>query len=212
VDDIEALKTENARLRAAIVELRDTPADDRCIEDDDKLFAALGDGIKCDRRVGDRFEMLSNCARFIKNRCEDGYWKTYAELEAELTYTKGIVTGLVGIFIANQDMMAKIIRSPSLSYARDMARAVEETLSPFDRVSEDELKIPINMLLYCPACKYQHVDEPQPEKNWSNPPHRSHRCQNCDYQWRPSDAYTNGVLRIMTKGKEDETPDPMMFE
>jgi hypothetical protein len=57
-------------------------ADDRCIEDDDRLYAAFGLP-PCDRRVGDKAAMLANCARFIDRRCEGGGWPTYAELEAE---------------------------------------------------------------------------------------------------------------------------------
>lgn len=64
----------------AIRKHRSQKADDRCIEDDDKLYEALGDGIKCDRRVGNKDEMLKNCKRFIDNRCEEGYWPTYQQL------------------------------------------------------------------------------------------------------------------------------------
>ncbi len=58
-------------------------ADDRCIEDDDRLYA-LVPGLKCDRRVGDKAAMLHNCERFINNRCQSGGWQTYAELEREV--------------------------------------------------------------------------------------------------------------------------------
>lgn len=71
-------------LEAAIRTHREQKADDRCIEDDDRLYAALGDGVKCDRRVGDKAEMLRNCARFIERRCQGGEWPSYAELEARL--------------------------------------------------------------------------------------------------------------------------------
>lgn len=69
------------RLRNAIITHRSQKADDRCIEDDDQLYAALGDGVKCDRRVGDKDAMLANCARFISQRCEGGGWPSYRELE-----------------------------------------------------------------------------------------------------------------------------------
>ena len=59
-------------LREAIETHRSQKADDRCIEDDDRLYEALGDGIKCDRRVGSKEEMLHNCSRFIERRCEGG--------------------------------------------------------------------------------------------------------------------------------------------
>lgn len=71
------------RLARAIKKHRAQKADDRCIEDDDELYEALGDGIKCDRKVGNKEEMLANCKRFIENRCEGGKWPSYAELEKE---------------------------------------------------------------------------------------------------------------------------------
>lgn len=71
-----------SRLEAAIRAHRDQRADDRCIEDDDRLYEALGDGVKCDRRVGDKAEMLRNCERFIDRRCVGGHWPSYRDLEA----------------------------------------------------------------------------------------------------------------------------------
>lgn len=71
----------NDNLRIAIETHRSQKADDRCIEDDDRLYAALGDGIKCDRHVGSKEAMLKNCARFIERRCESGRWPSYSELE-----------------------------------------------------------------------------------------------------------------------------------
>lgn len=72
-------------LESAIRTHRDQKADDRCIEDDDRLYEALGDGIKCDRAVGDKAAMLENCLRFINHRCSGGGpWKSYAELEQEI--------------------------------------------------------------------------------------------------------------------------------
>lgn len=70
-----------AELEKAIREHRSQKADDRCIEDDDRLYAVLGDGIVCDRRVGDKVAMMQNCLRFIDKRCEGGTWPTYVELE-----------------------------------------------------------------------------------------------------------------------------------
>lgn len=82
--DIDDLQDRIQELESAIREHRSQKADDRCIEDDDRLYAVLGDGIKCDRRVGSKEEMLKNCSRFIDRRCEAGGWPTYAELEATL--------------------------------------------------------------------------------------------------------------------------------
>lgn len=57
-------------------------ADDRCVEDDDRIYEAAGLP-PCDRRVGSKEDMLRNCERFIDRRCEGGHWPSYVELEAE---------------------------------------------------------------------------------------------------------------------------------
>lgn len=70
---------------------------------------------------------------------------------------------------------------------------------------ELELEKPIDMVLYCPACGTQHIDAPDYIDNilWTNPPHRSHLCNNCEFIWRPADVPTNGVKQIKTAGKSD---------
>lgn len=55
---------------------------------------------------------------------------------------------------------------------------------------------PIDMLLFCPRCNKQHVDAPQPEQGWTNPPHATHTCQHCGLLWRPSNENTNGAQSI----------------
>jgi hypothetical protein len=67
---------------------------------------------------------------------------------------------------------------------------------------------PIEMILYCPFCGEQHIDEPKPDIGWNDPPHRSHECQKCKRVWRPADVATRGVRDIATKGKAD-IPAPM---
>lgn len=76
---------------------------------------------------------------------------------------------------------------------------------------------PIDMILHCPVCHEQHIDEPEEgdpdftedgrafvaRKGWDNPPHRSHLCHGCGSIWRPADVPTNGVREIKTKGKAD---------
>lgn len=74
--------------------------------------------------------------------------------------------------------------------------------------------LPINMVLFCPACGVQHIDAPEPRdpglgsdlddvERWTNPPHRSHLCASCGHIWRPADVPTNGVAAVETKGKND---------
>jgi hypothetical protein len=77
----------------------------------------------------------------------------------------------------------------------------------------------IDMVLFCPACGFKHIDEPElpylPDNatveddaaiiatTWTNPPHRSHLCSSCGHVWRPADVPTNGVEAVKTKGKAD---------
>lgn len=61
----------------------------------------------------------------------------------------------------------------------------------------------IDMVLYCPECGKQHIDEPSGASGWTNPPHRSHLCAFCGCRWRPADIATNGVREIKTKGLFD---------
>lgn len=87
------------------------------------------------------------------------------------------------------------------------------TLFPTDKGGE-----PIPMVLHCPACGLQHIDEPEfglawsggsaPEPEgevtvWDNPPHRSHLCHGCGHIWRPADVPTTGVATVQTRGKGD---------
>lgn len=59
---------------------------------------------------------------------------------------------------------------------------------------------PIPMILFCPNCGLQHVDAPESENGWANPPHRSHLCHRCEHIWRPSNVETEGVTEISTGG------------
>src|SRR5262249_4253071 len=93
-----------------------------------------------------------------------------------------------------------------LTRLTDIAAAIAEPL--FERIAE--LERPVDLRLYCPICGYQHTDEPQPEKGWTNPPHKSHECQFCGHTWRPADVHTNGVETIKTKGQRDGDPTPRL--
>lgn len=100
----------------------------------------------------------------------------------------------------------------------DLARRILAGLNPK----------PLDMILHCPACGMQHIDKDNSqdlrieaaergidregdrecdrwieEREWTNPPHRSHLCAGCGHIWRPADVPTNGVASIQTRGKED---------
>lgn len=65
---------------------------------------------------------------------------------------------------------------------------------------------PIDMLIFCPECSAQHVDKPEPDRGWNNPPHRSHLCHRCGEIWRVADVPTNGVAALNTVGENDTWP------
>lgn len=55
---------------------------------------------------------------------------------------------------------------------------------------------PRPMILFCPDCGEQHIDKPEPENGWHNPPHKTHLCHGCGNLWRPSAEPTVGVAAI----------------
>lgn len=73
-------------------------------------------------------------------------------------------------------------------------------------VSAGEAVAPVDVLLFCPKCKMQHVDTAE---HWGGAveDHRSHLCVpaagGCGHIWRAADVPTNGVAAVKTKGKAD---------
>lgn len=104
------------------------------------------------------------------------------------------------------------------------------------------LTAPVDMLLFCPKCFEQHVDKAEPDvcqdcghtqdehgfksgcgthlmncqcegfAAWLNPPHKSHRCTECNHVWRPADVPTNGVQKLGTSGKADGSATPISLK
>lgn len=56
----------------------------------------------------------------------------------------------------------------------------------------------IPCLLFCPTCRRQHVDEGP----WAGRPHRTHLCEFCGHEWRPSELYLVGVRELRDNGHE----------
>lgn len=48
---------------------------------------------------------------------------------------------------------------------------------------------PIPMVLLCPKCGAKHIDDGE----WATRPHRTHLCDKCQHEWRPSPLPTVGV-------------------
>lgn len=84
-----------------------------------------------------------------------------------------------------------------------MANHIEEFLDDTPAPESREAE-PIRMVLHCPKCHAQHIDEPDERTpGWNNPPHRSHLCHACGCIWRPADVPTMGVTAAETKGSAD---------
>ncbi len=77
-------------------------------------------------------------------------------------------------------------------------KALDEFASRgFERVNRRPADAPIPMVLTCPLCKQQHIDE----DSWATLAHRTHRCvagpygTGCGHEWRPSNVATVGVRK-----------------
>lgn len=80
-------------------------------------------------------------------------------------------------------------------------RFIVEVSFPVEAVAQER---PVPMILHCPECHLQHIDEPDERTpEWDNPPHRSHLCHGCGCIWRPADVPTEGVRYTWTRGKAD---------
>lgn len=130
------------------------------------------------------------------------------------------------------------ISQPSITEKFEAAKhAMLFDTKPFDLVTafqkglEAALSASLDLLLFCPNCHKQHIDEATPDvcelcgkhrddhpeigkvlrceqsgeefQSWFNPPHKSHRCGYCNTVWRPADFPTNGVDQIEKRGKGD---------
>lgn len=116
--------------------------------------------------------------------------------------------------------------TPGCMWALYCVECIEQKVMPYLAGVPAE-SAPIDMVLHCPNCGKQHIDEadapitvleavlranplamPAPAR-WTNPPHRSHQCHYCKgadgmpFVWRPADVLTNGVSAVKTRGKAD---------
>lgn len=96
-----------------------------------------------------------------------------------------------------------IYRVPVPGDGWNSAYATQSTAPPLAQSGTGVEAGPIPMLLFCPKCLAQHVDAPEPDNGWTNPPHKSHLCHACGTVWRPADVATVGVLDIATCGEND---------
>jgi hypothetical protein len=103
-------------------------------------------------------------------------------------------------------------------------RSIDKEIAAL-RDRAERAEAPVDAVLWCPQCFEQHIDEAAPGicetcgsdqqgctcevfTQWLNPPHKSHRCGNCNHVWRPAEKATNGVRSLKSKGERDGDPQP----
>ncbi len=88
------------------------------------------------------------------------------------------------------------VNGPVEPSRRPVIDSVRQMLELKDaRIKALEAAAPIPMVLSCPTCGERHIDQDE----WAIRPHRTHRCQSCGAQWRPSHRSTVGVRDLGPK-------------
>lgn len=177
---------------------------------------------------------VERCAFILENSptmrraAGDGFSKTFAHT-LRITMTNN--------FDPTKDLASATEHTASLAerlnYGANQARVINKCFSPGVLVQPHPEELlreaaayvskPIDVVLFCPACREQHIDAPEdwdpsdhPDagggkmnplaKPWSNPPHKSHLCHHCRHIWRAADVPTNGVRQPRTRGTRDTYP------
>ncbi len=89
-----------------------------------------------------------------------------------------------------------------------MAKLIVKKVMPMSVEKEPE---PIPMLIICPVCKEQHVDEGE----FAIKVHTTHACQSCGLLWKPALVPTVGVQFFpgcLNQVPEEETEAPVEGE
>ena len=76
-------------------------------------------------------------------------------------------------------------------------------LAELVRVLAPHVMSPVPMLLACPMCHAQHVDEDE----WATRPHRTHLCGACGALFRPALVPTVGVAALVDPTREPNVVD-----
>lgn len=115
---------------------------------------------------------------------------------------------------------ARAVAKGVLADLFDMGMSEQKRAASVDRKAIE----PLDVILFCPQCKAQHIDKAEPDvcedcghpeaahmktgcwiggkceckvfKAWLNPPHKKHRCHECNHVWKPAAIRTNGVETI----------------
>lgn len=148
----------------------------------------------------------------VRAKCPDGNVRNILVTTTDLGFMPGSVDGLeqerlvaemVTLFFNSLDSLGQLIQPIWLHIANE--NDVIKKMEP-GKIFHIPQNNSIPMVLFCPNCGRQHIDHPEPEKEWTNPPHKSHLCAGCGTIWRPADVCTVGVAAIETRGEKDTFP------
>lgn len=166
----------------------------------DKLVEALE---RCaqivDRNIGRQDEKIADVPIIARRAIDEHRRALSSRSDDGVAVWSNLLTKAVG------DISAALILAGKQDKIQAWTAPYAESLNQFDAhppaaVAGEGVK-PLDMLLWCPKCNAQHIDEPS--EGWDNPPHRSHLCHDCGCIWRPADFATNGVANIKTAGDAD---------
>ena len=88
-----------------------------------------------------------------------------------------------------EELAQALAEIAGLQYTLDFcAKDHEAILAQRDRALA-VVEAPIPMILHCVVCNEQHVDRDE----WATRPHKTHWCEHCGTEWRPSLRPTVGV-------------------
>ena len=227
-DDQKAAWDEGRRARIvgpieAVAKMIDKKADDFAQEHghDDMGGLSFGRGQQADAKM-DHHSTLVELAEEIRS----------IKLPDDMGYESIDMTGPVGAALTWLD---SAIKCEAFEWDGDMREYARQSHADatlwMKKLGAVPNQTPIDMVLHCPKCGMQHIDKDNHDelrieaaelgvdregereldrwieaREWPNPPHRSHLCQNrkCGHIWRPADVPTNGVAAIKTAGTRDD--------
>lgn len=114
------------------------------------------------------------------------------ELDAQVTEFQSRGTAqLIAVRALALETAAKICENLYAMYPNELDGTYDAAIA-IRKLIEDPSIGAISMLLTCPDCSTQHIDEGE----WTTRLHRTHQCQGCLKEWRPANVPTVGVKSL----------------
>lgn len=97
--------------------------------------------------------------------------------------------------------IGRVVKETTLLFPTDSGGDL--TIEPGDQVfllvysgRVQVVDLPTPMLLFCPVCQFQHIDEDEGDIDWRTRLHRKHLCKKCGGEFKPANIYTVGVKEL----------------